>query len=188
MNMERLSDDGRDTGGNMKLSTKGRYGLRALIDLAAHSGEGAVSIQSIAQRQKISESYLEQLARILKKEGILVSVRGARGGYQLGRPADQISVGDVLRALEGNLDAVTCPANEGNGNCQEADSCVTRFVWKKINDSITKAVDGITLSELVRESLELSCQEISPDGAEESSGIQNTYERACSKGHSPKNI
>ena len=112
----------------MKLSTKGRYGLRALIDLASHAGEGAVSIQSIAQRQKISESYLEQLARILKKEGILVSVRGARGGYQLGRPADQISVGDILRALEGNLDAVTCPANEGSGGCQEADSCVTRFV------------------------------------------------------------
>ena len=109
----------------MKLSTKGRYGLRALIDLAVHADEGAVSIQSIAERQKISESYLEQLARLLKKAGIIVSVRGAKGGYQLGRPAEEISVGDILRALEGNLNAVTCPANEGSGSCEEADFCVT---------------------------------------------------------------
>lgn len=90
----------------MKLSTKGRYGLRALIDLAVYSEESAVSIGSIAARQKISESYLEQLMAKLRKAGLVVSIRGAGGGYRLARPAGEISVGDILRALEGNLEAV----------------------------------------------------------------------------------
>ncbi|MDD7739290.1 MAG: Rrf2 family transcriptional regulator [Fusicatenibacter sp.] len=144
----------------MKLSTKGRYGLRALIDLASHDGEGAVSIQSISERQGISESYLEQLVRPLRKAGLIESVRGAGGGYVLAKPADAISVGDILRVLEGSLDAVTCPANQENGNCEEADFCVTRFVWQKINDSITNAVDGISLGELVRENQKLSKRKI----------------------------
>lgn len=170
----------------MKLSTKGRYGLRALIDLAAHAQEGAVSIQSISERQSISESYLEQLARLLKKAGIIVSVRGAKGGYQLGRPAQEISVGDILRALEGNLDAVTCPANEGSGGCQEADFCVTRFVWKRINDSITQAVDTITLGELVQESNQLACMGAAEKGVSvtagetsDRSGDADVPRRAC---------
>lgn len=86
----------------MKLSTKGRYGLRAMIDLAIHSKEEAVSIASIAARQKISESYLEQLIPKLRKAGMIVSVRGAGGGYMLAKPAKEISVGDILRALEGS--------------------------------------------------------------------------------------
>lgn len=136
----------------MKLSTKGRYGLRALIDLATYSGEGeAVSIQSIAQRQKISESYLEQLVRLLKRAELVKSVRGAGGGYMLAKPASQISVGETLRALEGSLDAVACPVNEGEGGCEEADFCVTRYVWQKINDSITSTVDSIMLDQLVAE-------------------------------------
>ena len=84
----------------MKLSTKGRYGLRAMIDLASHEEEGAVSIASISERQNISESYLEQLVRPLRKAGFIESVRGAGGGYVLAKPADSISVGDVLRVLE----------------------------------------------------------------------------------------
>ena len=92
----------------MKLSTKGRYGLRALIDLALYSENETVSIQSIARRQNISDSYLEQLMRKLRSAGLIVSVRGAQGGYKLARPANEISVGDVLRALEGSLEAVTC--------------------------------------------------------------------------------
>ena len=83
----------------MKLSTKGRYGLRAMIDLASHEEEGAVSIASISERQNISESYLEQLVRPLRKAGFIESVRGAGGGYVLAKPADSISVGDVLRVL-----------------------------------------------------------------------------------------
>ena len=93
----------------MKLSTKGRYGLRALIDLAVYSEDETVSIASIAARQNISESYLEQLIAKLRKAGLVTSIRGAGGGYKLAKPAEDISVGDILRALEGSLDPVECP-------------------------------------------------------------------------------
>ncbi len=139
----------------MKLSTKGRYGLRALIDLAVFSQNEAVSIQSIAQRQQISDNYLEQLMAKLKKAGLVTSTRGACGGYRLARPASEISVGDVLRALEGNLEAVTCPGTGDIGGCETADLCVTRFVWQKINDSIAHTVDTMMLEELVEESRKL---------------------------------
>ncbi len=147
----------------MKLSTKGRYGLRAMIDLAAYSEEAAVSIGSIAARQKISEGYLEQLVAKLKKAGLVVSIRGAGGGYQLARAAGEISVGDILRALEGNLDAVECAGLKPDAGCEDADVCVTKYVWQRINESITQAVDDIKLSQLVEESKkvknkEQSCQ------------------------------
>lgn len=138
-------------GDDLKLSTKGRYGLRALIDLALYSESEAVSIQSIATRQNISDSYLEQLVRKLKSAGLVVSVRGAQGGYKLARPAGEISVGDVLRALEGSLDAVTCNGG-GEHSCQSADLCVTRYVWQRINNSIKETVDSIMLDQLVEES------------------------------------
>ncbi len=139
----------------VKLSTKGRYGLRALIDLAANDTGEAVSIQSIAGRQNISESYLEQLMRLMRKGGLVVSVRGAGGGYRLARPAQEISVGDILRALEGSLEAVTCPGNQEEKGCEGADFCVTRYVWQRINDSITQAVDNIMLDQLAQESRRL---------------------------------
>ena len=135
----------------MKLSTKGRYGLRAMIDLALYSEEEPVSIQSIAKRQNISESYLEQLVRKMRTAGLVISVRGAGGGYQLAKPASEISVGDVLRAMEGNLDAVSCSASSVGG-CEGADLCVTRYVWERINDSIAKTVDSIGIDQLVEES------------------------------------
>ena len=119
----------------MKLSTKGRYGLRALIDLALYSDQEAVSIQSISTRQHISDSYLEQLMRKLKKEGLVCSMRGAQGGYRLARPAKEISVGDVLRALEGSIEAVSCGEGK-NQHCQGEDLCVARYVWQEINKSI----------------------------------------------------
>ena len=134
----------------MKLSTKGRYGLRALIDLTLYSENETVSIQSIARRQNISDSYLEQLMRKLRSAGLIVSVRGAQGGYKLARPANEISVGDVLRALEGSLEAVTCGGEDNS--CQGADLCVTKFVWERINSSIRDTVDSIKLSQLVEES------------------------------------
>ncbi len=137
----------------MKLSTKGRYGLRAMIDLAQYSEQEAVSISSIAQRQNISESYLEQLVAKLKKAGLVMSMRGAQGGYRLAKPADEISVGDVLRALEGNLEAVACAAQTDEG-CQGADLCVTKYVWQRINESIAATVNEMMLSRLVEESRE----------------------------------
>lgn len=139
----------------MKLSTKGRYGLRALIDLALYSEEEPVNIQSIAKRQNISESYLEQLVRKMRTAGLVTSVRGAGGGYQLARPASEISVGDVLRALEGDLAAVSCAGNQEESGCSGADLCVTRYVWQRINESITQAVDTMWLDQLVEESRKL---------------------------------
>ena len=136
----------------MKLSTKGRYGLRALIDLAVNSEAEAASISSIAQRQSLSESYLEQLMARLKKAGIVRSIRGAQGGYKLARAPEEISVGEILRALEGDLKPVDCPEIAGEGACSGAGSCGTKSVWKKINDSINDAVDNIMLSELIAES------------------------------------
>lgn len=135
----------------MKLSTKGRYGLRALIDLAVYSENEAVSIANIAAREQISESYLEQLIAKLKKAGIVKSLRGAGGGYMLAKPAEEISVGDILRALEGNLDPVECPGLKDEQGCDGSDVCVTKYVWQRINDSINKTVDEIKLSQLVEE-------------------------------------
>ena len=135
----------------MKLSTKSRYGLRAMIDLAAREGDEPVSLGSVAQSQGISEAYLEQLFAKLKKAGLVTSSRGAQGGYRLSRAPENVSVGDVLRALEGNLEAAACPGLSDQG-CSSSDSCVTIYVWKKINDSITRTVDSICLDELVMES------------------------------------
>ncbi|MBS6397701.1 MAG: RrF2 family transcriptional regulator [Clostridiales bacterium] len=139
----------------MKLSTKGRYGLRAMIDLVLNSRTEPVSIASIAARQNISESYLEQLIAKLRKAGLVISVRGAGGGYVPGRQAEEISVGDVLRALEGNLDLVDCPGLSAEKSCSGADVCVTKYVWKRINESINHTVDEIKISDLVNESREV---------------------------------
>ena len=136
----------------MKLSTKGRYGLRALIDLAQYSEIEPVSISSIASRQGISERYLEQLMTLLKKAGLIKSIRGAGGGYVLAKEMNEISVGDVLRALEGSLEPVECSANNQKEVCQAADGCVTKYVWQKINESINRTVDEINLKQLVEES------------------------------------
>lgn len=138
----------------MKISTRGRYGLRALIDLAVHSETESVSISSIAQRQGLSEAYLEQLMAKLKKAGLVQSTRGAQGGYQLAKEAEQISAGDVLRALEGNLDAVQCSGLSEEG-CEGASLCVSKYVWQKINESIARTVDEIKLDTLVKESREV---------------------------------
>ena len=151
--IRRISDSGMKQYGraDMKLSTKGRYGLRAMVDLAVYSEKESVSISCIAQRENISESYLEQLAGKLKKAGLIKSTRGAQGGYRLAKPAAEISVGDILRALEGELGAVDCQGLKPEGGCESSDFCVTKLVWQRINDSIAKAVDEITLEELMAE-------------------------------------
>ena len=138
----------------MKLSTKGRYGLRAVIDMAEQGDSEVVSLASIAARQGLSERYLEQIIRLLKKDGLVSSERGATGGYKLTRPASQISVGDILRTLEGNLDVVSCSA-KGDVPCGGADKCVAKNVWKCINTAIQQAVDGIMLDSLARQSREV---------------------------------
>ena len=133
----------------MKISTKGRYGLRAVLDIAMH--DEAASVSSIAARQFISENYLERLIAMLKKAGIVNSLRGAQGGYVLAKPAEEISVGEVLRALEGDLNPVDCAEIDGSGEfCEGADTCVAKFVWKRISDSINQAVDNLMIAELAR--------------------------------------
>ena len=133
----------------MKVSTKGRYGLKALIEIASCEKSEPVSITTIASRQGISERYLEQLMSKLKKAGIINSIRGASGGYILAKAPESISVGDVLRALEGKLELVDCLGASDEENCNFIDSCATKYVWKKISDSINQTVDGIFLSELI---------------------------------------
>lgn len=136
----------------MKITTKGRYGLRALIDLAQYSEIEPVSISSIANRQGISERYLEQLMTMLKKAGLIKSIRGAGGGYVLAKDLTEISVGDVLRALEGNLEPVECTAFSQDDTCAASGGCVTKYVWQRINESINRTVDEISLEQLVSES------------------------------------
>lgn len=143
----------------MKLSTKGRYGLRAMIDLADYSEEMPQSIANIAARQSISDSYLEQLMAKLKKADLIKSIRGAQGGYVLAKDSKDISVGDILRALEGDLSPVKCGDLDGKSGCSESDCCVTKNVWKRINDSIQNAVDGITLYELVEDNRKIRMED-----------------------------
>lgn len=135
----------------MKLSTKGRYGARAMLDLALNynENEGPVALGAIAERQSISEEYLEQIFSSLRKSGIVESVRGAQGGYRLGRPANKITVGDILRALEGSLSPVDCVQENNPVSCARYEECVMKDVWRKMRDSINAAVDSISLADLV---------------------------------------
>ena len=135
----------KEEGETLKITTKGRYGLRALIDLAQYSEIEPVSISSIATRQGISERYLEQLMTLLKKAQLVKSIRGAGGGYVLAKDMNEISVGDVLRALEGSLEPVECAAFSGQDSCEAAGGCVTKYVWQRINESINRTVDEISL-------------------------------------------
>ncbi len=143
---------------DMKLSTKGRYGLRAVLDIAVHADEEAVALSQIAEQQGVSLNYLEQLIAKLKKAGIVKSIRGAQGGYMLAVPMETLSIGDILRALEGDLSPVDCSEiKDGESACSHSDSCVTKYVWKRISNSINDAVDSIMLSELVEESKKVQC-------------------------------
>lgn len=133
----------------MKLSTKGRYGLQAMVDLGVYSKEKHISLKSIAERLNMSENYLEQLMALLKKHKLVCSIRGAQGGYCLAKPPEEITIGEILRALEGSLAPTDCTCEENIHHCVLDGKCVTRSVWEKIRDSINKVVDGITLTQLM---------------------------------------
>ncbi len=139
----------------MKLSTKGRYGVKAMFDLAQHLGEGPIALRSIAERQGISEHYLEQLVSGLRKAGLVKSVRGAQGGYTLGREPGKIRVGDIIRVLEGPLAPVDCVSEEDPEFCAKAESCVTRCIWEKVRDSIADVLDSITLESMLEDAKKL---------------------------------
>jgi len=139
----------------MKISTKGRYGLKAVVDIAyvmqKHS-EKCVSIKSIAERQGISENYLEQIVSPLKKARIVNSIRGANGGYYLAKPAEELTAGEVLRILEGPLVPVDCVI-DGTNVCGQVDCdlCVMKSAWHKITDKISEVIDSITIAELAQD-------------------------------------
>lgn len=131
----------------MKISTKGRYALRLMLDLAQQPPTEYVSIKSVATRQGISEKYLEQIIKMLSKGGLVESTRGKSGGYRLTRTPESYTVGEILRVTEGSLAPVSCLEEEHH--CENCDDCVTYEIWQNVLDAINEVVDSITLSYLV---------------------------------------
>ena len=131
----------------MKISTKGRYALRLMLDIALTGSGQPVPLRDVAERQEISDKYLEQIVTQLGRAGLVRSVRGAGGGYLLTRPPAEYTVGEILRVLEGSLAPVSC-ATDGSC-CARTDRCVTVEVWAKIQEAVAGVVDHITLADLV---------------------------------------
>lgn len=132
----------------MKISTKGRYALRMLLDLAIHRADGYIALKDIAERQNISKKYLEQIVPLLNKADLLKTNRGYQGGYALAKAPEKYTVGEILRVTEGNLCPVSClqyPVNE----CPRAADCITLPVWKGLYNAITNYLDNVTLQDII---------------------------------------
>lgn len=136
----------------MKLSTKGRYGLRAMLEMALNEENGPMTTRTIAEHQELSERYLEQLLIPLKQAGLVKSIRGSQGGYVLGRKPENITVGDIIRVLEGPIAPVDCVSEINPDECDRSGFCVTRGIWTKVRDAITEVLDSYSLQDLVNES------------------------------------
>lgn len=132
----------------MRISTKGRYAVRVMLDLAVDNTGEYIKVKQIADRQGISEKYLEQIISLLNKAGYVKSVRGAQGGYHLAKDPSQYTVGMILRLTEGNLSPVACLEDEVN-QCERCDECETLDVWKKLAGAINMVVDGVTIADLM---------------------------------------
>ncbi|MCC6093844.1 MAG: Rrf2 family transcriptional regulator [Eubacterium sp.] len=132
----------------MKISTKGRYALRMMLDIAQHDTGEPVRIKDISARQDISLKYLEQIVSIFVRSNDLISIRGPQGGYRLARRPDEYVVGDILRLTEGSLSPVECLSTDEN-TCPRADICVTLRLWKELDDAIRSVVDKYTLEDLM---------------------------------------
>ena len=133
----------------MKISTKGRYALRLMADLAARDNDEYVALRSIAEHQQISEKYLEHIISILSRAGFVKSTRGVQGGYKLARPAETYTAGDILRLTEGSLSPVACLDDEPN-QCPRNADCVTLELWKKLDDAINDVINNVTLADLAK--------------------------------------
>ncbi|MCM1326239.1 MAG: Rrf2 family transcriptional regulator [Bacteroidales bacterium] len=134
----------------MKISTKGRYAVRVMLDLALHNTGECIKVKDIAERQGISEKYLEQIIAILNRAGYVRSVRGAQGGYRLARDPQEYTVGMILRLTEGSLAPVAC-LEEDNLQCNRIDTCETLQVWKDLYNAINQVVDSVTVADLVEQ-------------------------------------
>lgn len=132
----------------MKISTKGRYALRVMIDLALNSNEKYITSKEIAKRQEISNKYLEQIIAMLNKAGYLETARGNTGGYKLARKPYEYSIGDILKATEGDLTPMECLTEEGK--CKRQEGCKTYSFWKGLDDVINEYVNSKTLQDLIR--------------------------------------
>ena len=131
----------------MRLSTKGRYAVTAMLDLAIHHAEGPVTLAGISENQGISLSYLEQLFARLKKHGLVEGLRGPGGGYRLSRKPEDISVAEVITAIGEGIDATQCAGNE---NCQDGERCLTHELWTKLGNEIYDFLNGITLASFIQ--------------------------------------
>lgn len=132
----------------MKISTKGRYALRLMLDLAIHNNGDCISIKEISERLGISDKYLEQIITVLNRAGFVKSVRGAQGGYLLAKDPSDYTVGSIIKLMEGNLTLVTCLEDETN-QCINSATCVTVEIWEKISEAVNNILDNITLKDLV---------------------------------------
>ncbi len=132
----------------LRVSSKGRYGVKAIYELALHYGQGPLPLSHIAKAQSISEAYLEQLMAPLKRSGIIDGVRGSQGGYQLAREPASISVGDVVRALEGPISLADCTGTDPS-HCPDWASCVGPDIWNRVQAALVETMNGISLSQLV---------------------------------------
>lgn len=137
----------------MKVSTKGRYALRLMVDLAMNDNGENISLKEVSERQEISVKYLEQIISMLNRAGYVKSERGSNGGYRLTRKPEEYTVGMILRLTEGSLAPVGC-VEEGSEFCDRYGNCVTFSVWKKISDAIDNVVDNVTIADLVAEQRE----------------------------------
>ena len=133
----------------MRLTTKGRYAVTALVDLALHAQHGPVSLADISKRQEISLSYLEQLFSKLRKSDLVQSVRGPGGGYKLNRPESEVYVADIIDAVNETIDATNCG---GSGNCQDGDMCITHHMWADLSARIHSFLSEISLASLIAQS------------------------------------
>ena len=132
----------------MRLTTKGRFAVTAMIDVAMHGGNGPVTLAGVSERQKISLSYLEQLFGKLRRHGLVESVRGPGGGYRLARAADAVSVADIIVAVDEPIDATQCGGKE---NCKDDKRCMTHELWASLNTHIFKFLRSVSLEQLVRQ-------------------------------------
>ena len=133
----------------MKISTKGRYGLRVMTDLALHNSGEYIALKDIAARQNITLKYMEQIVSALGKAGYLESMRGSNGGHRLAKAPSEYSVGDILRTMEGSFVSVACATDDENVTCPMVDNCSAANFWKGLDDVINKYIDSYTLQDLI---------------------------------------